>query len=688
MKRPPPYVFVGATLFWGALAAILVPNVLPSHLLYRSVVAAASVVLFGVACGARRAGLLLAVGAISVAGVSALAFGLPEPAPAGVVLGCAALSGAALRSLYELRDVPATAPFLPLFRSYWAVTAISGVAGFVWLRTSYLLLRGVPPPRAMDALGGDAGPLAASILAIAASAGLAAGFYHAVRRLTRDERGRRAGDAALLVAALVPGLVALLQRLTLLPVLRADRWAAWDRSQATFTDPSSAGVAAGILVAPLLAIAATGSRARRILAGLAVALVLLVLADAGSRAGLVAGLTSGGLFASWTLTRAVAGAPKGVPRRIGASPGALAVPATPTVAGALAWPVNESARPVLVSRIIGLFEKGGTPGTGAPDRVLLYAAAAEMFRQRPLWGVGLGVFRAEFPAQALALTGTAPGFSDHPPSLYLGVLAESGLAGGLTLALLLAGLLPVISRALTLPAPGRDPEDPLREAGAASALVGLLVVFLFGAHLVYPEIALLFGLLAARLPDPRDGVSSRLLHAAGPVIAAGAIWLAGIGVVIRVVETASPSEAFRFAPHAGVHTLEREPSGRPFRWSSRHAAFHVTESGPGMLTITVRNAGPSREIVTLTLFFEDKYRGAVKIPPNGFRSVLLPIVGPGVLRVLVEPSFVPEGTGDSRPLGVETGEPSFRAGSPGGPVGPLRDSVPGLPPGDPSGIPP
>ncbi|MBL8111892.1 MAG: O-antigen ligase family protein [Acidobacteria bacterium] len=659
MKRPPPYVFVGATLFWGGLAAALLPNVLPSHLLYRTVVAAVSVVLFGVACGARRAGLLLAVGAISVAGVSALAFGLPEPAPAGVVLGCAALSGAALRSLYELRDVPATAPFLPLFRAFWAVTAISGVAGFVWLRTSYLLLRGVPPPRAVDALGGDAGPLAASILAIAASAGLAAGFYHAVRRLTRDARGRRAGDAALLVAALVPGLVALLQRLTLLPVLRAERWAAWDRSQATFTDPSAAGVAAGILVAPLLAIAATGSRTRRILAGLAVALVLLVLADAGSRAGLVAGLTSGGLFASWTLTRAVAGAQEGVRRRFAASLGALAVLATLAFAGALAWPANEGERPVLISRISALFEKGGTPGTGAPDRVLLYAAAAEMFRERPFWGVGLGVFRAEFPAQAARLSGTAPGFSDHPPSLYLGVLAESGIAGGLVLALLLAGLLPVLSRALTLPAPGRDPEDPLREAGAASALVGLLVVFLFGAHLVYPEIALLFGLLAARLPEPRDGVSSRLLHAAGPVVAAGAIGLATIGAVTRIVETATPREAFRFAPRAGVHTLERESSGRPFRWSSRHAAFLVAETGPGVLSLPVRNAGPSRETVTLSLFFDDVFRGAVRVPANGFRSIRLGIVGPGVLRVVVEPSFVPEGSGDSRSLGVETQEPTF-----------------------------
>src|SRR5690606_182198 len=118
-------------------------------------------------------------------------------------------------------------------------------------------------------------------------------------------------------------------------------------------------------------------------------------------------------------------------------------------------------------------------------------------------GSGLGTFRWRFPDAARDLLGTEVSFTDHPPSLYLGTLAETGLAGAAVFALLLAGLLSALGGALSFG--GARSEESLRAAGAGAAIVGLLVVFLFGSHLVYAEIAAIAGLLTSRLSAPPEG---------------------------------------------------------------------------------------------------------------------------------------------------------------------------------------
>jgi O-antigen ligase len=413
-------------------------------------------------------------------------------------------------------------------------------------------------------------------------------------------------------------------------------------------------VAAALLLAPLLARAMSGRAAVRILGALGVPLLILVVSDAGSRAGLIGALTSAAVFLLWGAMRLAAGARGGRRWRIATSLGALTIVGALALAAALSWPNRGAVRSALLGRIETTLGRPPTPAEGTPARLLLYEAAWSMFRERPLTGVGVGGFTAAFPNVAATL-GTPVTWSDHPPSLYLGVLAESGLAGGLLFALLMLGILRAAGRALSLA--DTSPESALPVAGAAAALIGLLVVFLFGSHLLYPEIAAFVGILSARLPLRPDGRTARLLAGLVPVVVAGALVVLAGGAVHAGLATRAPEDAFRYAETAGLFAEEREPSGRPFRWTS-HAAAWLVPGTPGasrILALPVRNARPDLRAVPLALFWNDRPLGRVVLAASGWKRLEVPSDGPGVFRIEMSETFRPSRTEDARRLGIEVG---------------------------------
>jgi hypothetical protein len=320
-------------------------------------------------------------------------------------------------------------------------------------------------------------------------------------------------------------------------------------------------------------------------------------------------------------------------------------------------------RTALLARLATPFEKRPTPSEQTPERLLLYEGAFAMFREHPVVGVGLGAFKTEFPTCAAETLLRPVRWTDNPPSLYLGSLSETGLAGSVLLALVLAGVVRAVGSGLAF----RDGDvvDALRAAGAASAVAGLLAVFLFGAHLVYPEVSALFGVLTARLPLSPEGRTSRLLSALMPVMLAGALVLLLGGALARAWETRTPDEAFLRSDSAGVYPVEREPEGRLFRWTGPAAAWRIgppeTPDGrrpplkPSLLALPVRNARPDLRAVTLDVFWNDAPRGRVRVTSGAWRRVQMPIDGPGVLRIAVEETFRPAARSDRRRLGVEVG---------------------------------
>ena len=633
MSRPSPVAGVLAFLGWVVLAALCSVVLLPPLPSLRTAVWGASVVLFAAAVLAPLRSLPVAGLAVAVSGVSSLAFGLAHPAAVAPVPLAAYLAGSALRSIYDLERPPARHGLTPLWRAFASVSAVSALSAFVLARTAYLLVRDVPPPRVVNRLGLDAEQAVAGTVAMLAALFLAAGFHALGVRAGRDRRGARLVDATLAVVALAAGGTAILQKAGLLPHLRAAHWATWGRAQSTFTDPSAAGVgAAGLLV---------------------------LLADAGSRGGFIGALVSVLVLVLWAATHALAGQKPGVRRRVALSAGTLAILVALAFGAALAWPTGQGGRSALLARISESFAKKEATTLGEPQRLLLYEGALALAREHPVTGSGLGTFRSRFPDAARDLLGTDVSFTDHPPSLYLGVLAETGLAGTLVLALLLAGLLPALGGALSFG--GARSEESLRAAGAGAAVVGLLVVFLFGSHLVYGEIAALAGLLTSRLPAPPEGRSARMLGHVLPVAVAGASVLLLGGALARGVETWGADAAFAHAPAAGLWSEEHEPDGRPFRWTSRAAAFRVDApaGSASVVRLPVRNARPDGETVGVSVFWNDRSRGTVELPHGGWKALRLDVDGPGVVLLAVDRTILPPSRADRRRLGVETGAPAW-----------------------------
>lgn len=657
MNRPHPLAGIAAFAGWIALAVGGSVVLLPPHPLLRTVVWGVAALLFSAAVAAPLRSLPLAGLVLAVSGVSSLAFGLGNPAVVAPVPLAAYLAGAALRGIYDLERPRPVHGLTPLWRAVAATSALSALSAWVGARTAYLLLRDVPPPRVVNRLGLDAEQALAGTVAVLAALFLTAGFHALAVRAGREVRGARLLDATLVTVALVAGGTAILQKLGLVPHLRALHWEEWGRAQSTFTDPSAAGVAAALLLAPCLARAASGPWGLRLGAGAGVAGLLVLLADAGSRGGFIGALVSVLVLVLWAVTRALAGQRPGVRRRVALSTGTLSILVALAFGAALAWPTGRGNRSALLARLSESFGRQEAPSLAEPERLLLYEGALALAREHPVTGRGLGSFRTEFPDAAFDLLGKTVSFTDHPPSLYLGVLAETGLAGAAVFALLLAGLASALGGALSFGV--ERTEESLRAAGAAAAIVGMLVIFLFGSHLVYAEIGAIVGLLTARLPAPPEGRSVRVLGHVLPVLVAGASVLLVGGALARCVETWGADAAFAHGPTAGLWAVEREPDGQPFRWTAEAAAFRIDAPGGrrSLLGLPVKNARPDSESVTVTVYWDDTMRGAVELPHGGWKTLQLAVDGPGVLRLVPERTFLPLSPTDARRLGIETGPP-------------------------------
>ena len=570
-----------------------------------------------------------------------------------------------MREIYEPHAPPFDAPVVSAWRAFAALSAVSGAATYVGFRTSYLLARGVPPPRVINVLGDDSALAAPAVLAALAAARGGRGARPRRRPdRARAGRARLGGPRAPRVRG-SRGRVGILQKIGILPMLRSERWADWHRAQSTFTDPSAAGVAVVLLATPLLAGAAAGGRARRVASAASGAALLVVLADSGSRAGLVGTITAVLVFVLWGLTRLAAGEGGGTRRRVVATIGTLAILGAFALAAAVSLP-GPGGRSALYARVEALLRTAPAPFEQTRGRVLLYEAGWTIFREHPVAGLGLGSFRMAFPDVAAELLGRSLKTTDHPPSLYLGTLAESGLAGAALLSLLLLGFARGAGRALGL-ATGHGP-GPLGDAAAAASVIGLLVVFLFGSHLVYPEVAAWVAVLTSRLPLREDGRTARLLTGLVPVVLAGAVVCALGGVFARGFETRTPDAAFRFSSDAGVFARETEPDGRTFRWTSRSPAWRIPAARTASTAVLpVRNARPDGRPVALDVWVDDALRGRVTLPAGSWRRLEVPVAAgaePVVLRLLVGETFRPLAREDRRELGIETGPGPLLRGAP------------------------
>jgi O-antigen ligase len=288
------------------------------------------------------------------------------------------------------------------------------------------------------------------------------------------------------------------------------------------------------------------------------------------------------------------------------------------------------------------------------NRLRLWQTAARMALDHPLLGVGTGRYAFFFHQYAGELARGFGPFWGTAHSLYLHLLAEQGLVGLLSFAALFGGVWLGAARRL----PALDDSRGLALAGLLAALGGWLVYgivqFTFRVPALVYLVALLAGAAVALAPPPPRRLPRWAL-------------LVGLGIALALLGGRA-AEALRrpVTPgyEAGFHRWERQPDGRPARWTRGRAALSVPARGPA-LELAFR--APIRDLAArpqqVRVWLDGRPAATITFAAPDWQTITLPVgqpVGSPVL-VEVEPgyTFVPSQEApsrDHRRLGVMMAE--------------------------------
>jgi hypothetical protein len=288
-----------------------------------------------------------------------------------------------------------------------------------------------------------------------------------------------------------------------------------------------------------------------------------------------------------------------------------------------------------------------------------------MFREQPATGVGLGRFPRLLEAHG---GGRTP---ENAHNLFLQLLAEGGLPGGLAFTVLCATLCVAFGRMV------RTSTDSRNRAMALGGLIGnlaFLMTLLTGHWLLVPSgqilwagfVAVVAGIAGAsgRLSTGTGGARRRALTAAGVVSLA--LWYP----VAAFVQGVGPrSDDWGYA--CGLYPEEHTSDGIAYRWTSGRALLDLTIA-PGATTLEIPVAAPSplREgaPTILRVTAGDAMR-EITLATAAVQTIDIPLPevkgrtsGRMLVEIVVAPTFIPARSlpaADDRVLGAQLLRPRF-----------------------------
>jgi len=555
---------------------------------------------------------------LPLAGLLARSSGGTDPVAWPVLLFGGLAAGWTFRFLYDFESVPEPSRLDSPLKALLAVWAIGTVVALAHARTLWALANGLTG-RAVNGEGlPETAAIRESVLAFAIL-GAGAAFFFLLRR--SGEAARAAATRAALAGSAVSAAAALLQAAGALPGEARPFWKLTGRLSGGATDPNALGLLCGLGIVALLGLTIARHGKGWTLAMLLPLPVGLVLS--GSRSGFLIALL--GVAVLLVAARA-------------RGRGRLAIAASGLVAVSLLALVLFRGSPGSVGeRLVRIFEPGIPLAARASSRPVLWNAAAQLFRDSPLEGGGLGAFSWRLPE----LASEPVEMRDNPGSAYLQALAETGILGFLVML--------AFAFSLVWQAAGRVREaaSDAAAAGAALAVMAFLVALVVGSHWLAPEVSLLFFLLCAGVAAPdekRAGIASR--------VRLGLVLLYAAAALYAVVATGKAEETFRHGRRVGFHARETGPGG-PFRWTRRRFAVWVTRTEPER--ISLRNHSPEGRPVELTVRAEGPAIYRRSIAPGETVSFALWAGGRDrALRFELDHAFVPKrfGLPDRRELGL------------------------------------
>jgi O-antigen ligase len=298
-------------------------------------------------------------------------------------------------------------------------------------------------------------------------------------------------------------------------------------------------------------------------------------------------------------------------------------------------------------------------------RVAWWKAAAAMFREHPLTGVGLGRF-----ARLMESYGGGRA-KENTHNLFLQMLAEAGIAG-----LAFTGL--CLTVCLAFARMVRAPGDPRRRAVALGALIGTMaftMTLVTGHTLLLPSGQILWASLVAvtavGAAAPAQGRRSSTWRPARRWLTAAAVSVLALWYPTAAISRgiAPPNEPWGYA--WGLYPAEATLDGTGYRWTSGRALLDIAvPGGAAALQIPVAAPSPVRDGVPTTL--RVTAQGTTReltLSTGGVQTIDIPVAeavargnGRLLIDVTVSPTFVParsQPTTDDRILGVQVLTPRF-----------------------------
>ena len=660
MNRPHPLAGVLALAGWIALSVACSVVLLPAHPLLNTCVWGASVLLFAAAVAAPLRSLPLAGLGLAVSGVSSLAFGFAHPVVVAPVPLAAYLAGAALRAMYDV-ERPAGAPRSDA--SLAGGRGRRGPLGPVGLRRGANLL---PPPPGRPAPARREPPRPRRGAGRGRDGG---GARRAPPRggLPRPRRPRRAGRPRR-----APRRRDARRRRARRPAgRRSSRSSAWCRTCGPRTGRPGGARSRRSPTRPPRASRRRSSSRRASPAPPRGRGSCASAPGAGARAsssssptpargeGSSARSSRPSSSSSGRRRARLAGQKPGVRRRIALSAGTLSILVALAFGAALAWPTGEGSRSALLARISESFGRKEAPAARRTPAARPLRGGA-----RPRAGApGHGARPRLLPDRVPRRGARPPREVRHlhrPPAVALPrPRRRDGPRGR-------GGLRPLPRRASSPRSGARSRSAPRRtedrsgRRGPPSAVVGLLVIFLFGSHLVYPEIAAIVGLLTARLPAPPGGALGPRPRAAPPGRRRGRLRPPpGRCARPRASRRGAPTPPSRTRPTAGLWgdgagagrppvPLDGRRGGAPGRGARRAA---LARPPAGEERPPRRRAGPG------ALYWNDARRGTVDLPHGGWKDDPARRRRPRRPPRRPRADVPPLSRTDGRRLGIETGPP-------------------------------
>ncbi len=561
-------------------------------------------------------------------GIARLAGGT-DPAAWPTLLFAGFAAGWTFRFLYDFDTRPDASGPDGAIRALLGMWTLSALFAVVEASTLWALFHGLSG----RTVNGEGLPESTAIRESLLSFGaLAAGgaFFLLLRR--SGEAVRRQALFSVLYGTALSAVVAILQRLSILPGERDPFWRMTGRLSGAAVDPNSLGLLCAMALVVALGVGSRGS-GRGLSATVGAVLFAAGLLLSGSRSGLLLVAISLLLL---LLRR---------PRRVRAMrPFGLAAAA----AAALVVVLLSSAAPgTLGNRLLGSFDPSVPVAYRVSARPMLWSAAWRLFLRHPVQGGGMGVYAWRLP-DVLREQGLAVPIRDNPGSAYVQALAETGIVG-LAFTLLFAVVLARDGvRRLTR---GAQEGNGVASASALAALA-FLGVLAVGSHWLAADAGLSFFLIAsiAALPSETEpSRRARLWLRTGLLIYAGAAF-------VSMLSTARAEETFRYGSLVGFYPPERGPGGQ-FQWTRRNFALWLAPGERRRLGLA--NFSPIGLPVEITarsgewLLYQRRLQpgGATVLDLKGASS------GPAPVRFALSRSFVPRRLGipggDARQLGLQ-----------------------------------